>query len=193
MRMFIPACAIAVALGVAVHAQDSTVKSQTKVTTDDASTMVMTGCLLPGFGADRFMLTGAVATTGKGLESKSKIKTDVDGNDTKIREQSRTEIEDGKTTAGTSGRIAAYDVSPRAGVDLAAHLNEQVEISAVMIDAKKGDDDAKVKIKDQTKTENEDAPDGKAKSTTKVEVPRGAAPRLMAMSVKTVSGTCTTR
>ena len=73
-------------------------------------------------------------------------------------------------------------------------MNQRVEIAAVRVDpAKKGDDDAKIKIKEQTKAENENAPDAKAKSNTKVEVPRGSAPRLMAMSVKTIASTCSGR
>jgi len=194
MRMLISACALALVVGVTAHAQDSTVKSQTQVKTDDASTVVMTGCLRPGFGSEGFMLTGAVASAGKDLKIQGKTKTDVDNDETTVKEKNRAEIEHGDHDAvGTSGAFSEYLVSPRAGVDLASHVNEQVEITAVRIDPKKGDDDAKFKVKEQTKADNEDAPDAKAKSNTKVEVPRGASARLMAMSVKTVGATCSGR
>ena len=54
----------------------------------------------------------------------------------------------------------------------------------------KGDDDAKTKVENRTKVENENAPDAKSKSNAKVEVPRGPLPQLMAMSVKTLGPTC---
>lgn len=195
MRMLIPACALALAIGAVVHAQDSTVKSRTQVKTDDASAIVMTGCLQAVPGADGFTLTGAVASAGKDAESKSKIKTDVDKDDTSVKAKSRTEIEHGDHSVGTTGLSSTYAVTPRAGVDLAAHANEQVEITAVMVDAAKkgGDDDAKVKVNEKTKAENENAPDGKAKSTTKLDIPRGPLPQLMAMSVKTVAPSCSGR
>jgi hypothetical protein len=194
MRRLIPACALAMLVGVAVHAQDSTVKSQTRVKSDDAKTVVMTGCLHPGYAADGFILTGAVASSGKDLKSNSKTKTDVDKDDTSVRSKSRTEIEHGDHSVGTSGLASTYAVSPRAGVDLVSHINEQVEIAAVLIDAKtKGDDDAKIKVENRTKVENENAPDAKSKSNAKVEVPRGPLPQLMAMSVKTLGPTCSSR
>lgn len=194
MRRLIPACAFALLVGAAVHAQDSTVKSQTRVKSDDARTVVMAGCLHPGYAADGFILTGAVATTGKDLKTNSKTKTDVDKDDTTVRSKSRTEIEHGEHSVGTSGSASTYAVSPRAGVDLLSHVNEQVEITAVLIDARtKGDDDAKIKIQDRTKVETEDAPDAKSKSNAKVEVPRGPLPQLMAMSVKTIGSSCSSR
>jgi hypothetical protein len=190
--MLIPASALALGLGAVVQAQDSTVKSRTQVKTDDASAIVMTGCLQAVPGSDGFTLTGAVASAGKEAESKSKIKTDVDKDDTTVKGKTRTEIEHGDHSVGTSGLSSTYAVTPRAGVDLAAHVNEHVEITAVMVDAAKkgGDDDAKVKVNEKTKADNEDAPDAKAKSTTKIEVPRGPLPRLMAMSVKTIGPSC---
>jgi hypothetical protein len=194
MRTLIPACALALVVGVGVHAQDSTVKSQTRVKTDDAKTVVMKGCLHPGYAADGFILTGAVATTGKDLKSDSKTKIDVDKDEKTVRSKSQTEIEHGEHSVGTSGLASSYAVSGRAGVDLASHVNEEVEIAAVLIAAKgKGDDEAKIKVQDRTEVEREHAPDTKSQSNSKIEVPRGALPQLMAMSVKTIGSSCENR
>ncbi len=194
MRMLIPACALVLGIGAVVHAQDNTVKSKTKVDADHAKTVVMTGCLQPA-GASGFVLTGVVASAGKDLETKSKVKTDVDDHDTTVKGKSRTEIEHGDHSVGTAGLASTYAVSPRAGVDLASHANEEVELTAVMVDAAKNghDGEAKVKVDDRTKVDNENAPDAKGKTKSTLEVPRGPMAQLMAMSVKTVSPSCSTR
>ena len=76
-------------------------------------------------------------------------------------------------------------------MDLASHAGEEVEISAVMVDARKGGDkDAEVKIKENAKIDREDAPDSKVQSKTKADVARGPLPQLMAMSVKSLGRGC---
>jgi hypothetical protein len=190
MKKLIPACAIAVALGVSASAQDSTVKSKTKVDADDARTVVMTGCLQQAPGTAFFTLAGSKAVAGDELTLKSKVETDVDDDDVEVKTRTRAEIDnDDSRPVGTSG-TAVYELAPGEGVNLAAHVGHQVEIAAVMLDPKDGDDDAEVKVETKTRTDVEDGPDGKAKTKSEIELPRGAHARLTAVSVKPLAGSC---
>lgn len=192
MKALITGSVVALALSVtAAAAQDSTVKSETKVKGDDAQAVTMRGCLQRAPGSSGFMLLGAVTASGEDLKSKSKTKTDVDDHDTTVKSKSETKVEDGHKSVATSGIASAYAVTPRGSVDLASHVGEEVEIGAVMIDARKGGDkDAKVKIDEKTTVDREGAPDSKVESQTKADVPRTATPQLMAMSVKSTGRPC---
>ena len=108
------------------------------------------------------------------------------GDERTVTHESKTKVEGGGHSVGTSG--TTYPLTAREGVDLAIHVGEQVQISAVMIDA--GSGQAKVKIEDQSRVESGHAPDQKSKAETKVEVPRGSTSKLMAMSVTTLNATC---
>jgi hypothetical protein len=190
MRGINPACAVALAMTVAASAQDSTAKSKTTVKADDARTVVMTGCLAESGGA--FMLADAKTTSGEDLTIKSQVKTDVDKDDTTVKTKTRAELEhDGHDAVGTSGSTMMYELAPRSGVELAAHVGHRVEIAGVMLDPAKGDDDAEITIKEETKVKADDAPDSKVKSKTKAELPRGAHARLAVVSVTPTSGNCT--
>ncbi len=189
MRRFISTCAIAVALAATAIAQDSTVKSKTKVKADDARVTQMTGCLERGAAANTYMLTGVIAATGKDLTVKSKTKTDVHRDATKVKSETKTDVDHG--TVGTAGATAVYDVMGRDGVNLSSYVGQRVQITAVMPDPVKGsDNDADVKIKEKTKARAEDAPDSKSRSKTTFELPRGAHPRLTAVSITSIAPTC---
>jgi hypothetical protein len=190
MRRLIPACAIALAVAATAGAQDNTVTSKTKVKADDARTVVMTGCLQQD-AAGTFTLASSHVATGEDLTINSKVKTDVDDDDTTVKSKSTAKIDGTDKAVGTSGAAAMYELSAGNGVELAPHVGHQVEISAVMLDpAKGGDDDAKITVKNKTKASVEDAPDAKSETKTKTELPRGAHARLTAMSVKMVSASC---
>ena len=190
MRLMIPACAVAVALAGAAHAQDSTVTSKTRIEADDARAIVATGCLRQSADTKTFSLMGAVVATGEDLTAKSRVETDVDKDDTEVKTETRTKVDRDDRAVGTSGTMKSYDLSPRAGVDLSAHVGKQVEISAVMVDAANGDDDAEIEIEERTKTRVDDAPDSKVKSETELEIPRGANARLTVVSVKPLGTSC---
>jgi hypothetical protein len=190
MKLLIPTCAIALALGVAAHAQDSTVTSKTKVEADDARTVVAKGCLLQAPGTSTFTLRGAVAATGEDLESKSRVRTDVDKDDTTVKAETSTKVDRDDRAVGTSGTMKIFELSPRAGVDLAAHAGKEVEISAVMIDAANGDDDAEIEIEEKRKAEVDDAPDAKSKTETELEIPRGQNAKLTVVSVTSTGAAC---
>ena len=89
-----------------------------------------------------------------------------------------------RTAVGTSGRTMMYDLVPRTGVNLSAHVGHRVEIAGVMLDPAKGDDDAEVTIREDTKVKADDAPDARVRTKTKAELPRGAHSRLSVVSVK---------
>ena len=191
MKALIPACVLALAMVVSASAQDSTVKSKTTVKADDARTVVMTGCLMQTGG--NYMLAGATTATGEDLTIRSTVKTDVDKDETEVKTKTRAEIDhDDDDAVGTSGATTMYQLDPRAGVNLSSHVGHRVQISGVMLDPAKGDDDAEVTIREDTKIKSDDAPDARVRTKTKAELPRGAHPRLSVVSVKPLSGSCPT-
>lgn len=192
MQRFFSACAIVAACAVAASAQDTTVKSKTKVEADDAKVVTLTGCLQSGTG-EVFTLTNAKAAAGDELEARSKTKIDVDKDETEVKTKSRTEVEreDEDTPVGTAGAVTTYELMAKDGVNLTPHVGHRVEITAVAVDKKDGDDDAEIEMETKTKVEREDAPDTRMKSKTEAELPRGANKRLTVMSVKHISPSCT--
>src|SRR5215212_8263308 len=151
MKALITGSIVALALGVTTAAQDSTVKSQTKVSGEDARAVTLRGCLQQTAGSG-FLLLGAVTASGEDLTSTTKTKTDVDDGQKNVKSKTTTKIDnDDKKSVGTSGTVTAYAVMPREGVDLAAHSGEDVELTAVLVDARTGGDmDAEVTIKAKT-------------------------------------------
>ena len=189
MRTLVPACAFALAVAVSATAQDTTEKSKTTVKADDARTVVMTGCLMKTGGA--YMLAGVTSAAGEDLTITSTVKTDVDKDETDVKTRTRAEIDgDDDAAIGTSGTTMMYELDPRAGVNLAAHAGHRVEVAGVMLDPARGDDDAEVTIKSDTKVKADDAPDARVRTKTKTELPRGAHARLTVVSVKPLSGAC---
>jgi len=161
----IGSCVMALFAAAALHAQDTTIKQETKIKADDAKVMTVSGCLSGG-GSD-FILTNAVAATAP------------------------SDKKDEKKAVGTSGVVDSYALVPREGVTLAPHVGHRVELVGVVVDAaKKGDDDAKVKIEDKTKVKREDAPDSKTETTTKARIPRGPNAQFAVTSVKMISPVC---
>jgi hypothetical protein len=156
---------IALFAAAALHAQDTTIKQETKIKADDAKVMTVSGCL-SGAGSS-FVLTNAVAATAPSGKK------------------------DDKKSVGTSGVVDSYALVPREGVLLAPHIGHRVELVGVVIDAaKKGDDDAKVKIDEKTQVKRDDAPDSKSETTTKARVPRGPSAQFAVTSVKMISPVC---
>lgn len=103
--------------------------------------------------------------------------------------RTKTKVDTDRGAVATAG--VAYDLHPKQGLELATHVGHQVEITAVMIDAASAtDDDATVKIKEDTKVKVEDTPDSKTRAKAKIEVPRGAHAQLTALTVRTISPTC---
>lgn len=194
MTRFIPACSFAAAciFAVSVSAQDTTVKTKTKIEGDDAKIVTMTGCLSKAPSGDVFVLAGAMPLKGDEMTSKSKTKVDVDENKTEAKTKTKTEVEhDDDEAVGTSGSITTYELMPKEGVDLTPHVGHKVEISAIALDPKDHDDDAEVDIQTRTKVKVDDAPDSKVKTKTEAELPRGANARLTVVSIKHIAPSCT--
>ena len=188
MKRLIPTCAIAAALAVGVHAQDSTSTTRTQIKADDAKAITATGCLVAGLAPGSFALRGGTIARGDEVTSTTRTKTDVDRDESRVRSETRTKAEGDHDRVGP-GAVVLYDLTPRAGVDLAAHVGQQVQITAIRFDRGKGDSD--VKIKEDTKVDNDHAPDSKSKSESKITVDRGNGPRLNVISVKSLGQPCT--
>jgi len=185
MRLAIPAVMLAMALPLAAGAQDTTVKSRTNIKADDARVTSMTGCLRQELGTGLYTLDGTVAASGKEIQTNSKVKTDVDKDKTTVRGKTETKANNGAVaTAGSS----TFLLVPANNVDLASHVGEQVQITAIMVD--RGHGDADVTIKDKTKVDPEHGQDTKANSKTKLELPRSSAGQYTVMSVTPTGRPC---
>jgi hypothetical protein len=162
----ISSCAVALFAAAVLHAQDTTIKQETHIKADDAKVMTVSGCLSSA-GGSSFVLTNAVASTAPSKK------------------------DDDKKSVGTSGVVSSYALVPRDGVALAPHVGHRVELTGVVVDAaKKGDDDAKVKVEEKTDVKREGAPDSKSESTTKARIARGPEAQFAVTSLKMVSPVC---
>ena len=159
MYRIIPVVALALGMAVSVAAQDSTVTIENESQRRRCTRSYAHG--LPRARARWFLhLNNATARSSDEVTTKSKVETDVDNHGDDVKTKSRTEVDhDDGHRAGVAGLKASYELTPNQGVDLASHVGQQVQITAVALDAKKGDDDAKVKIEDETKVDRENAPD----------------------------------
>lgn len=188
MKRWIPTCAIAAALAATLHAQDSTVTTRTQVKADDAKAITATGCLVSGLAPGSFALRGAITARGEEVNTKTRTKTEVDRDEARVRTDTRTTA-DGDHDRVSRGSVLLYDLSPRAGVDLATHVGQQVQVTAIMLDRGKGDAD--VKIKEETKVDREHGSDSKSRTESKITVDRGDGPRLTVIAVKSLGQSCT--
>lgn len=185
MKVLMPIGAAVLALAVTASAQDTKVKSRTKIKADDAKVVTMTGCLRQDVATGTYMLTGTMAA-GKELKSETTVKTDVHKDDVTTKSRTKTKVDDG--AVATTGAMSTFTVVPQNDVDLAAYVGRQVELSAVVVE--RGHGDADVKIEHRSKVEREHAPDTKARSKTKVEVPRSPYGSYSVVEVKPLPGAC---
>ena len=188
MKKWMATCAFAAAIAATAHAQDSTVTSRTQVKADDAKAITATGCLVPGLAPGAFALRGAIVARGEEVTSKTQTKTEVDSDETRVRTETRTQA-DGDGDRVSRGAALLYELNPRAGVDLTAHIGQQVQLTAIVLDSGKGDAD--VKIKEETNVDREHGKDGKSTTESKITVDRGNGPRLNVISVKSLGQPCT--
>ena len=188
MKFVVPAAVMAVAMAALVSAQDkdNTVKSRTTISADDAKVMSMTGCLRQEVAGGLYALDGAVVATGKQIETNSKVRTDVDKDKTTVKGKTETKSDHG--AVATAGSASTFLLIPGNNVDLASHVGEQVQISAIMV--KPGHGDADVKIKDETKVDPDHGADTKSQSKTKVELPRSSEGRYTVMSITATGNKC---
>jgi DNA-directed RNA polymerase alpha subunit len=159
---------VAATLSAPAFAQDSKVKSRTDIKADDAKVISMVGCLRSDPATNSYSLVGHVAAAGDDITAKSKVKTDVDKDKTKV--EGKTEVKGDKDKAvATAGDIATYALLAAPDVNLASSVG---------------------KIKDETKVEREDAPDSKSNSKTKLELPRSPNAAYTVVSMKSLGTPC---
>jgi hypothetical protein len=187
MKRLISACAIAAAFAVSANAQDSTTTTRTRVKADDAKAITATGCLVPGLAPDTFVLRGTIIARGEEVSSKTRTETEVDRDESRVRTETRTQAE-GDGDRVRRGAAILYDLSPRAGVDLVPHIGQQIQVTAILLD--RGEKDAKVEIREDTRTTGDDDRDAKSRTESKVTVNRGDGPRLNVISVKPLGQKC---
>ncbi|HZM92641.1 MAG TPA: hypothetical protein VFB92_04440 [Vicinamibacterales bacterium] len=190
MHRMIPAVALALGLAAPLAAQDTTVRSRTRVSGNDARAITLTGCLERGPNS-LFTLKNATVSTSDEVTTKSKVETEVDDHGNKVT-KSRTKIDrDDSHRAGVAGLKASYELTPQQGVDLGAHVGHQVLITAVALDPKNGDDDVKVKVEEETKINRDKAPDTEVKSRTEATLSPGHEAKVMVLSARTLAPSCT--
>jgi hypothetical protein len=161
----ISSCVLAVCATAAVYAQDTTIKTETRIKADDAKALTITGCL--GGGPTTFSLSNVVAASAPG------------------------DKKDDRKTVGTSGLLDSYVLMPRDGIALAPHVGHRVELTGVVVPpATKNDDDAKIEVKERAQVQREDAPDSKTETTTKARIARGAEAQFAVASLKMISPVC---
>jgi|SRR5712691_406820 len=186
MRLLIPVTLVVAALAVPAGAQDSKTRSRTNIKADDAQLISMTGCLRRDAVTSNYMLDGTATAAGKDLKTESKVKTDVDRKGSTIKGETRTTA-DGHAVA-TGGAVSTYMLVPGTNVDLAAHVGQQVQVSAMVVNP--GHGNAEVKIDQKTKVDPAHAPDSTSRSKTKVEVPRSAVGQYTVVSITPLGTTC---
>jgi len=91
----------------------------------------------------------------------------------------------------TSPGAGPYALVPREGLDLGPYINQQVELTGVVVPAATARDaDDKIEVKETTTTRVEHGPDRKTSADTTVKVARGAASQFLVATVKTVAPGC---
>jgi len=73
----------------------------------------MTGCLQQD-AAGNYMLAGTIMPAGDALKTRTKVKTDVDRDDTKVQATTQTKTED--RAVATGGTLSTYALLPKSGV-----------------------------------------------------------------------------
>ena len=185
MPRLISICAIVAAMTVTVSAQDTKVKSRTKVKADDATVVSLTGCLRQEALSGHYTLVGSTAAAGERVTTRTRVETDVDDDDVEVKARTRSRADD---PVATSGAMTTYMLVPRGGVALAPHVGRQVQVSAVMLEP--GEDDADVKIQDRTTVDPDNAPSRTSRSQTKVEVENVPHGQYAVVSVKALAAPC---
>lgn len=188
MRRTVLMTLVAAALAAPAIAQDSKVKSRTDIKADDAKVISMVGCLRSDPATNSYTLVGHIAAAGDDVTTKSTVKTDVDKDKTKVQGTTEVKGDNDKKAVATAGDLATYALLAGPNVNFAPNVGQQVQISALQVE--KGHGDADVKIKDQTKVEREDAPDGKSSSKTKLELPRSPNAAYTVVSVRSLGMPC---
>ena len=172
MRHTVLAALVVVAVSAPAGAQDSKVKSRTDIKADDAKVVSMTGCLRSDPATNSYMLVGSIGAAGDDITAKSKVKTDVDKDKTKV--EGKTEVK-GDKSVSKAANAATYALLAAPDVNLASNVGQRVQISAVQV---------------EKKVERENAPDSKSNTKTKLELPRSPNAAYSVVSVTPLGTSC---
>jgi hypothetical protein len=134
-----------------------------------------------------FALRGASTARGEEVTTTTRTKTEVDRDETRVRTETRTRADGDHDRAGHAD-VVVYDLTPRQGVNLASHVGQQVQVTAIKLD--RGEDDAEVRVREETRVEGGNAPDGRSRTESKIKIERGDGPRLNVISVKPLGQSC---
>jgi hypothetical protein len=188
MRLIIHTAVVFAALGATAWAQDTTVKSRTKIETDEAQIVSMTGCLRQDAGTGTYMLIGTVKAAGQNVTTDSTVKIDVDKDERTVTAETKTKGDKG---AGVDpDAVSTYGLAP-GNVNLTPYVGRQVQIAAAAV--KPGHKDADVKIDERTTVDPEHGRERTSREKTKVEIERGPLGQYTVVSVKPLGGTCASR
>ena len=185
MRLTIYTAMVLLAVGATLSAQDTTVKSRTKIEGDEAQIVSMTGCLRQDTSTGAYMLVGTVEAAGENVTNEAKVKIDRDKHDTTVTADTRAKADNGDKAA--TGVASTYVLSP-GNVKLTPHVGQRVQIAAAAV--KPGHKDAEVTINDKTTVDPEHGRDSDSRSKTKVDIERGPLGQYTVVSVKSLGGTC---
>ena len=189
MRLLVPIAAGIVALVTNAAAQDTTVTSRTKVDVDEGHAVTLTGCLRQDALTGRYTLNGTMSAAGEKVTTETKVETDVDDDETETKVRTRSKADD--DPVGTAGTLATFPVVSSGRVDLAKHVGQRVQLSAVMVAP--GHEDADVEVRNRTTVDPDDARDASTRTRTKVEVDRTRAGDYTVVAVTSLSGGCASR
>jgi hypothetical protein len=189
MRLTIYSAAVLLTIGTTLSAaQDTTVKSRTKIEGDEAQVVSMTGCLRQDVQTGAFMLVGTVDAVGENVTNEAKVTIDRDKDDRTVTAETRSKGDKGdKRDQAAAGVTSTYVLMP-GNVNLKSHVGQRVQIAAAAV--KPGHKDAEVTVKDETKVDPEHGRDSKSQEKTKVEIERGPLGQYTAVSVKPLGGSC---
>jgi hypothetical protein len=189
MRLFIPIAAGVLAIAVTATAQDTTVKSRTTIDVDEGHAVTLSGCLRQDAVTGRYTLQGTMAAAGEKVTTDTKVKTDVDDDETKTTARTRNKVND--EAVGTSGTMGIYPVVALDKMNLSSHVGRRVQLSAVMVAP--GHKDAEVKVRNRTTVDPDDARDTTTRTNTKAEVDKAVAGQYTVVAVTPLGGACASR
>jgi hypothetical protein len=188
MRLTIYSAVVLLAIGTTLSAQDTTVKSRTKIEGDEAQVVSMTGCLRQDVQTGAYMLVGSVDAVGERVTNEAKVSVDRDKDNTKVTAETRAKGDKGdKNDKSAAGVMATY-VLAAGNVNLTPHVGHRVQIAAAAVQP--GHKDGEVTVRDETKVDPEHGRDRTSREKTKVEIERAPLGQYTVVSVKSLGGSC---
>jgi hypothetical protein len=188
MRLTIYSAVVLLAVGTTLSAQDTTVKSRTKIEGDEAQVVSMTGCLRQEVQTGAYMLVGSVDAIGENVTNEAKVKIDRDKDNKTVTAETRSKGDKGdKRDRAAAGVTSTYVLMP-GNVNLTSYVGQRVQIAAAAV--KPGHKDAEVTVQGETKVDPEHGRDQTTREKTKVEIERGPLGQYTVVSVKPLGGSC---